>query len=152
MDGFIDHCRWMLEKYKGLWVFWNGKDLQTTVGQLIPVPAWLRDQLYSHSPFEAVLWCPGQQPLQASSNWSNVKLILFDSPLLCADSYEDRMNSLHKENSAVVQVAPLTRITSVEHMQQYLMEVGERGGEGLLLRKSLSKYLEPHSFYALGIL
>ncbi len=103
--------RWMVPKYNGFRVYWNGTVLTTTTGTLIHTPNWFKSQLPSTT-FEAELWylfvstCqlprsshPSLQrvnsiPTLSEEHWKYIKLLALDSPLLLALGYEERINHL----------------------------------------------------------
>ncbi len=102
--------RWMMEKYNGIRVFWNGTSLQTAHSKKpIQVPSSLLSQ-FPNVAFEAEFWydfdvtytlrcgynSTNTLNILKSSDWSKAKLMVFDCPLKYAENFEDRMKLLRE--------------------------------------------------------
>jgi len=146
----------MLEKYAGQRVFWDGTKLATKHNAPINTPAWWKTQPPKIA-FEAVLWRGYQtKPINLATfddnTWKNVKLMVFDAPLMYASSYEERMKYL-RENIPVdhpfVKLLHPVKVGSKEQIDRDMKNALRRGGDGLIFRKPGSKYMEHDSFYKL---
>ncbi len=92
-----------MEQWEGIRVFWDGNNLRTIDRKLVEIPNGLRDQLDPKVQFEAVLRCVVHPRMIMIRNeydihnieWSNLKMMIFDAPLMYGHNYEERMNYLH---------------------------------------------------------
>ncbi len=121
---------YMMEKFSGQRVFWNDKELQGATMEIsVPLPT---------ISFEAIL------------SRDRKKLMAFDAPLMYGESYEERLqfltNNIPHHHPLVKVITPI-KIASQDQLQCEHSRVIERGGEGIMLRKPGSKYMEPNTFY-----
>lgn len=84
-----------------------------------------------------------EKDLQHSdANWSNVKLWVIDLPSCGEIPYENRMALLDEINlGPQAQVVPRQQCSGIQHLRSTLQAIIDRGGEGIILRKSRSRYL-----------
>ena len=144
-----------MEKYDGIRVFWNGKELKTSSGQAIKVPETVIGFFPKDIYFEGELWC-GYKSLQKAmdivsgrvANWNDVQVVAFDVPLMTTNSYTDRLDLLKKSISqnAILKVVSPVNCAGKEHVNSFMNEVFQRGGEGIVLRVPSAYYFERNSF------
>jgi len=147
---------YVLEKYAGRRVFWDGTKLASKHNVPINTPAWWKTQPPKIA-FEAVIWNGYQSKipnLQAMDEnmWKNSKLLVFDAPLMYASSFEERMKYLRENipvDHAFVKLLHPLKVSSKDQIYNDLRGSLHRGSDGLIFRKPGSKYMEHDSFYKL---
>ncbi len=137
----VDMVRWAHKNYEGTRVYWNGYDIleSSKTRTVIPAPPWVLKHL-PQVPFEARMTC--------TKDWSSVKFIAFDSPLMFSKTVEERITFLQEtispDNPYVKVINPIL-IFSMDHLQT----LQQSGDAGLVMRKPQSKYMQPDSFFTL---
>ncbi len=141
----------MTEKYDGIRAYWDGQHLFSKQGHRIHAPSWFLQSLLSSVPLDGELWL-GRSTFQQVMGltktrgdrklWENVKYCVFDTPHHSLP-YESRLQivrNMHQKLGSYVQIVQPVKCEGQAHLQHYLQEVTDGGGEGVMLRKPNSSY------------
>ncbi|UUM31730.1 DNA ligase [Vibrio japonicus] len=143
---------WVSEKLDGIRAIWNGKKLLTRNGVEIKAPSWFTQPLPDY-PLEGELWAGrgkfhlvqqtvlDQTPIDKA--WKQIDFMLFDMPQAAGDYTKRYYNIVY-----FTRVAKSDHIKYIEHLPveteqslyDYLDQVDDKKGEGLMLRKITSRY------------
>eukprot|EP00026_Physarum_polycephalum_P000561 Phypoly_transcript_00562.p1 GENE.Phypoly_transcript_00562~~Phypoly_transcript_00562.p1 ORF type:complete len:1320 (+),score=101.35 Phypoly_transcript_00562:116-4075(+) len=164
VDVSITNQWWMGEKYDGVRCFWDphDKQLYTRHGQEIKMHPKFTSVYSNTSPhivLDGEIWCgrgsffESQVPVQSDSenvDWSMLRVICFDeaSHHMKDSPFEERYSYILSHFPATdptVIVASRFLVETCNVLSQCLHQVVELGGEGVILRKSLSLYLPGRS-------
>eukprot|EP01114_Cavostelium_apophysatum_P003644 TRINITY_DN1370_c0_g2_i1.p1 TRINITY_DN1370_c0_g2~~TRINITY_DN1370_c0_g2_i1.p1 ORF type:complete len:645 (-),score=176.79 TRINITY_DN1370_c0_g2_i1:23-1957(-) len=143
---------WMSEKLDGVRVLWTGDHFVTKRGTTVPSPAFFGASLPKMK-LDGELWL-GTRNLTAfqkllsiiatseSPGWEDVIFTAFDVPS-SKEPYERRHDILHQKvvPSKNVQIADVIKCKGNEHASQYLNQIANFGGEGIILRRPNSLYV-----------
>jgi len=140
---------WISEKFDGIRGFWDGNRLFSRHGNVLNAPEWWKERLPKDLRLDGEVWTDYGEfsklngMVKFDKEWKNVKLMVFDSPNHHI-SFEDRIEKLKNANieNDVVRLVPFVKCTGFEHLQQELERVNQLGGEGLMIRKDDSLYIE----------
>jgi DNA ligase-1 len=139
----------MSEKLDGVRAYWNGNSLISRHGNNIMCPPWFTQELPTGVALDGELWMGrGTFELllqvlnyQDDPSWSNVSYIIFDLPG-SKESYEKRIAQLtHLKLPNHVQKISIRQCRGSGHIREYLGEVLEHGGEGLMINNPDSSYI-----------
>lgn len=139
------------EKYDGVRAYWDGSQLTSRSGRLIPAPDEFLHQLPSFA-VEGELWFGRGQFARANalikrtadtaqylSEWRAVRYMLFDAPKLAGD-FTERLLALQGLSGRQVQAAPQWSVQSHDELMQLLQSLTAAGAEGLMLRRKVGAY------------
>lgn len=140
------------EKYDGIRAYWNGKNLLTRSGRIIPAPKFF---IKSFPPIslDGELWIKRQSFEQVSGlvrrhaslpeQWEIVKYMVFDLPEKSKPFYQ-RFKKLkgiiHQSNSPYLKLVEQGSVATKEELFTLLDNIIKKGGEGLMLKKKNSFY------------
>lgn len=143
---------WVSEKLDGVRGYWDGRQLLTRGGTVIPAPAWFTAGWPEH-PLDGELWAGrgrfaeavsavrSQSP--ADEAWRRMRYMLFDLPDH-AGPFEARLAALRDVVARIhqpwVAMIPQTPATTAADIRRRLRQVIRDGGEGLMLRKGDAPY------------
>ena len=137
---------WLSEKMDGIRAYWDGQKLYSRRGNQIPAPdSFTKD--FPGSYLDGELWL-GRGSLDKlriiyntlGSDWSKVEYVLFDAPSQ-DEPFEYRYQTLrHLTLPPHVRVANIIRCQGPDHLQEYLNQVLNAGGEGLMAVETKSLY------------
>ena len=143
---------WMSEKFDGVRGYWTGKAMLSRSGETINVPTWFTLN-FPNTALDGELWLGRQQfsalvrivrSKNAGDDWKNVRYVIFDAP--GKGPFETRMAATRRwfseHPSDYAQVLEQEICTDEAHLKRRLKEVEKLGGEGLMLRRPESLYLE----------
>ncbi|MDA0147600.1 DNA ligase [Vibrio sp. LaRot3] len=151
-DGLNVHEYWQSEKLDGIRAVWDGTKLFTRNGRQIHAPAWFIEPLPDY-PVEGELWAGrgnfhlvqqtvlDHKPIDQS--WQQIDFMLFDMPHAAGDYQKRYYNIVHYVTSvdhSHIKYIEHTPITSEKELFQYLDNVNNDKGEGVMLRKITSRY------------
>lgn len=143
---------WVSEKLDGIRAIWDGSKLVTRNGTQIHAPNWFTRSLPNY-PLEGELWAGrgnfhlvqqtvlDEIPVDAA--WRKIDYMLFDLPQSAGDYQKryynliDLVRELHEEHIKYVEHSP---IYSDSELFAYLDRAVDGKGEGLMLRKTSSRY------------
>jgi DNA ligase-1 len=99
----LTELSFMMEKFDGVRVFWDGKQLHSKKSRItINVPQGLQ---FPNFPFEGELWMGYNEKQQCIDfvqtrdeklNWEDVKIMIFDAPQAPDQPYYQRLDLLRK--------------------------------------------------------
>mmetsp|Transcript_23095 Transcript_23095/g.32216 ORF Transcript_23095/g.32216 Transcript_23095/m.32216 type:complete len:376 (+) Transcript_23095:2-1129(+) len=141
---------WMSEKWDGIRGYWNGEQLISKQGHILPVPEWFTEKLPKDTMLDGEL-CIGRGKLEdlisvmrsQEDHWNKVMYNVFDVPSMVNEPYENRMAKLKEISSKFpshVEVVPYNKCNGSDHLNTFLKEIVSQGGEGVVLRKPSSTY------------
>lgn len=144
---------WVSEKLDGVRAYWDGKHLISRQGNIYAAPAWFTAVL-PNIPLDGELWSgrgrfaqlSGLVRRQAASDadWHDIKYMIFDLPG-STDTFDLRLTQLEQIIDAInanhIQLIRQYRISSHEALMQKLDDIVQQGGEGLMLHRGSSRYI-----------
>jgi len=156
-DDF-DPTGWHLsEKIDGIRAFWNGKQLISRNNIPFNAPDWFIECLPSNVQLDGELWISRKGFNEVSSvvrtekgsDWSRVQYLLFDIPRTDFGPVENRWSILQKLvikiNRDHIKMIPNTICQGHDHLHKLLSLVIEHEGEGIMMRKPGSMYVNKRS-------
>lgn len=151
-DGVVDPAGWLLsEKLDGVRAFWDGKRFYSRLGNIYHAPDWFVAGL-PDVPLDGELWL-GRKMFQRavsivrrqdkSDHWKEVRYLVFDAPKQ-EEAFEKRLafvaEILRVHKPAYASAHEHQRCEGVDHLRNELARVEALGGEGLMMRRSGSRY------------
>jgi len=146
---------WVSEKFDGCRAWWDGKDLVSRRGNVYGAPDWWKARL-PKVPLDGELWLgrglfPETVGLARGGfpeDWKRMHYMVFDAPCV-PGPFEQRLVVLHTELQLVGfdLARPIEQhpIQSASHLMDVLAAVERDNGEGLVLRRPGSLYIEGES-------
>lgn len=145
------YVRWMSEKLDGVRGFWDGKSMKSKNGKDIHCPNWFTEGLPGIC-LDGELWM-GRGTLEKSvatinsgnpdhQNWKSMKFMVFDLPD-STEPYESRMEAMKQlKLPAHAQVVESSICPGNEYLLKSLSDISNKGGEGYMLNKPKSLYVQ----------
>lgn len=148
------------EKYDGIRAVWDGKQLKSRTNKKIEAPMWFIQQLPSGVPLDGELYIgrglfeqtasivSKKSPI--NSEWKRIKYYVFDLPL-SSEPFNKRYEQLKElvttqcKKDCVMVVPKHSIVGSRGEMKQMFENVVAKGGEGVMLRRANSKYVQKRS-------
>jgi DNA ligase 1 len=141
------------EKLDGVRAWWDGEQLRTRSGYVIPAPDWFLQVLPRDVALDGELWIGHgtfdrisalvRSAVADDEGWKAVRFMVFDLPDSLAP-VEDRLQVLtaliSAINSPFIQQVKQHELASPAELQQMLQSVTASGGEGLMLKRKGSLY------------
>ncbi|MDE2100947.1 MAG: hypothetical protein KGL39_27115 [Patescibacteria group bacterium] len=137
------------EKYDGCRVFWDGTQLWTREGNIIPAPAWFIDELPKGIQLDGEIWCGRGQfqlarvAVQYGHFAGNERYMVFDAPRACG-AWDTRITAaaqLINDRSAIACTVAWQIIQSREQLREIFERITALGGEGVVIRNpAVSRY------------
>eukprot|EP01124_Arcella_intermedia_P018337 TRINITY_DN2528_c0_g5_i1.p1 TRINITY_DN2528_c0_g5~~TRINITY_DN2528_c0_g5_i1.p1 ORF type:complete len:363 (+),score=82.00 TRINITY_DN2528_c0_g5_i1:113-1090(+) len=155
-DGEVDPTGWyMSEKVDGFRAFWDGSNLFSKKGNLLPAPLEFTSTLPRNVYLDGELWVGydgfnkllsivrKSTDLQTTSDlWKDVKFCVFDAPMHHG-SYPER-HTYARQATAVcgpnICTIPIQPCTGVDHLNTILSDITSKKGEGVMLYHPTSTY------------
>jgi DNA ligase-1 len=138
---------WMTEKMDGVRAYWNGGKLISKQGKEISCPNWFIEELPKEEKLDGELWMGRKHledvmaTLNSNELWKNMKYVLFDK-IIGNVEYEKRIEELTKMVlPSHVSVVEMERCLGNDHLIQFLDEIMNNGGEGIVVTKPKSNYI-----------
>ena len=141
-----DIAGWYLsEKFRGVRAWWDGSQLWTKGGNVIPAPAEFTEALPKGVTLDGEVWA-GREPVETKArlaarfggrHWTpDVRFVAFDAPQAAGD-WLDRMAVAKRALAGcpVADAVTLTICESNEHAIELMREIQAAGGEGIIARK-----------------
>lgn len=152
-DNLLDLTGWwMSEKLDGVRAYWNGKAFLSRLGNVYHAPDWFTAGL-PDTPLDGELWLDRKafqrtisivRRQDKSLHWQQIKYLVFDAPDL-DEPFEQRVEFLvdHFGRNSQPYAQPHAQAVcrDLTHLQVELARVEALGGEGLMLRQPLSRYV-----------
>ena len=145
---------WMSEKLDGVRAYWDGKRFLSRLGNEFLAPEWFTEGL-PDAPLDGELF-GGRGEFQATVSvarradrgeaWRRLSFVVFDAPAHDGP-FEARLDHLRESAAAWGHATALEQIPcrGVEHLDEALRKVEALGGEGLMLRRPGSRYVQGRS-------
>jgi len=153
-DGVLDPAGWwMSEKLDGIRAYWTGTQMFSRLGNVIHAPDWFLKDLPAH-PLDGELFLARKSFHKTTAivrrqdkgeQWKQIRFLVFDAPAHGGE-FEARvklLQSLPAHDYATIH--PHTLCNGIDHLKQELARIEALGGEGLMLRQPLSKYVAGRS-------
>ncbi len=141
-----DLTGWYLsEKFRGIRAWWDGSQLWTRGGNVIPAPAEFTKALPGGVPLDGEIWA-GREPIETKArlaarfggrHWTSaVRFVAFDAPQASGD-WLDRMAAAKRAlaGCSVAEVVAVTLCESNEHAVALMREIQAAVGEGIMARR-----------------
>lgn len=146
-EGIADF--WVSEKLDGVRVFWDGQQVRSRGGNWIKVPEQLVKQLPAFA-LDGELWAGRakfrqvMQALQQGSDaefWQEIRFMVFDAPQQ-PGTFSQRLAFLKQQlpETDFVQLVPQQQLQNKAELEQLLLQVVAKGGEGLMLHHGQALY------------
>ncbi|MCX5748220.1 MAG: DNA ligase [Proteobacteria bacterium] len=142
---------WMSEKLDGVRAYWDGEGFLSRQGNKFYAPDWFVEALPADT-LDGELWVGRKMFSRTISivrsgamgvDWKNVSYVVFDAPN-AKGGFEDRIahaeTVIGRTSSSYVRVLEHVTCDGFVHLREELARVEALGGEGLMLRRPLSKY------------
>lgn len=140
------------EKLDGARAWWNGKNLISRNGNIFHAPNWFIHQ-FPQQILDGELWM-GRESFQTLMQtirdtepdheaWKKVRFMVFDAPEAGGtfDQRQVHLASMAAEiRSPYLQLVPQIKIPNRQRLNQYLLQVVDNGGEGLILQRGDQHY------------
>jgi len=148
----------MSEKLDGIRAYWNGKQLLSRGGKVIHAPTWfIKD--YPSFKLDGELWSKRGDFENISSivrdkvptkEWIQIKHYIFEVPEAKGDLFE-RLKKVEKYENNSIKLIKQIKIKNKKHQNNFLNKVLKEGGEGIVVRDSLQKYINKRTSKALKV-
>lgn len=142
---------WMSEKYDGVRGYWDGQHMFSREGTPIILPELLKKELPPF-PLDGELWAGRGQfektlstvrRREPDERWQAIRYKVFDLPASTA-AFPDRLRRLalwlQSHPSRWIEVIEQHRCDGTMHLDAFLAQIEEQGGEGVVLRADASLY------------
>jgi hypothetical protein len=152
----IDPTGWMMStEYKGVRIYWNGKQRLTTKHKAVIRAPTAFTQHLPPIPLEGILWC-GQQNMDTAvqlinshttdPRWKDAKFMITDAPRHFHMTYEDRSAMLRKllVNQPCATLVFGTPCLGTDHLTKQLES--KEHDNAIILRKPDSYYHSTYSY------
>ena len=146
----------MSEKFDGVRAYWDGKWLSSRSGLIFHPPLWFTEGFPSFA-LDGELWIGRERFSDTLSivrkkkpheGWANIRYMIFDTPEM-AGGFEQRIavaQEWFKRHPSIYAVVIKQEICRDEkHLRQRLKEIESLNGEGIILRKPGSSYVNRRS-------
>ena len=150
---------WASEKLDGVRAIWNGVSLNSRLGNEFPAPQWFLDKLPKHhgilldgelftgrGNFQDTVSIVRNSNLH--DDWENVVFQVFDYPS-CSGVFEERMLGLKKllqqKKSKYIKMLEHIKVENSGEVLSIHTRIDSLGGEGVMLRKPKSLYVNGRS-------
>ena len=142
----------MREKFDGVRAYWDGEHLLTRSGRIIEAPEWFTVRL-PRTPLDGELWLGVgrfdeisglvRSSIPNQTLWHEVTYQVFDkphSPQPFHLRYLALINLIQTADVAWLKLVEQKVVSNRAQLDAYLAEVEARGGEGVMLHRSVSLY------------
>jgi len=148
----------MSEKLDGVRAYWDGKNLISRGGNIIYAPKWFTKD---YPPFEidGELWTKRGdfenivsivRDKIPSNAWREVKHYIFEVPHAKGGLFE-RLSKVKAYESNFIKIIPQIRVKSKAHLKEFLTEIENKGGEGVVVRDPNAPYIDRRTSKALKV-
>lgn len=145
-----DVTGWLMsEKLDGVRAYWNGRQLISRGGHVFNAPSWfiegfpsfeLDGELWTkRNDFENIVSIVRQQ--QPDERWSQIRYRVFEAPNQPGDLLA-RLAVFHAVavKPSHVEILPQVKVESQTHLNAFLQEIVDQGGEGVVVRDPAVHY------------
>ena len=148
----------MSEKLDGIRAYWDGKHLISRGGKIIHAPSWF---IQGYPPFaiDGELWSKRGDFENISSivrdkypsdSWREIKHYIFEVPNAKGNLFQ-RLAKVKPYENQYIKIIPQYTFKNKEVMQNFLKEVEEKGGEGIVVRDPNAPYIAKRTSKALKV-
>jgi len=148
----------MSEKLDGIRAYWNGKNLLSRGGHIIYAPKWF---IKDYPPFEidGELWSKRGdfenissiiRDKNPSQKWKEIKHYIFEAPNTNGNLFQ-RLNKVKSYESNIIKIIPQIKIKNKSHLQSFLKNIENNGGEGVVIRDPKAPYINKRTSKALKV-
>lgn len=140
------------EKFRGVRVEWDGFQLWTRGGNIVPAPAWFTGSLPNGKALSGEAWC-GRFTNESQASCAvrlggrhflpSMKFVAFDAPLSDGE-WEARMDSI--AGNDVLMPVEILRVENEAHLFALFTAIKAAGGEGLVIRKPSVRFAPGRTF------
>jgi len=148
----------MSEKLDGIRAYWDGKQLLSRSGKVIHAPKWfIKD--YPSFKLDGELWSKRGDFENISSivrdktpskHWKQIKHYIFEVPDAQGNLFE-RLEKVKKYENDSIKLLPQIKIKDKNHQNNFLKKIEKLGGEGIVVRDPMVKYINKRSTKALKV-
>jgi DNA ligase 1 len=143
-EGVHDPTGWIAsEKYRGCRGYWDGAQLWTRGGNVIPAPAWFTERLPKGVHLDGEIHA-GRCEVETKArlavqyggkHWTEqIRFAVFDAPETDG-VWEERISAACRlPTGGVLHVVRTLRVEGLRHLRRLLWEIVQQRGEGLVLR------------------
>jgi len=148
----------MSEKLDGIRAYWDGKNLLTRSGNIIHAPKWFT-KYYPPFEIDGELWTKRKDFENISSiirdkipskEWKQIKHYIFEVPNTKGGLLE-RLSNVKPYQNSIIKIIPQLLIKDKNHLQQFLMDIDSKGGEGVVVRDPKALYIAKRTNKALKV-
>ena len=150
------------EKFDGIRALWTGSELKSRTNKQFHAPQWFLESMPKDVPLDGELYISRgafeetasvvMKKVPVDSEWLKVKYMVFDLPAMKAPFSERivKIDTLIKSTCKNNAHCPLiaakhTYVNSKNHMMKLYQNITSSGGEGLMLRRANSLYVQKRS-------
>ena len=149
----------MSEKLDGIRAYWSGKELLFRSGRVIHAPKWFTKN-YPPFPIDGELWTKRANFEKISSivrdkipneeQWKQIKHYIFEVPNAKGGLFE-RLKKVEPYESSIIKIIAQTPIKNKNHLQQFLNQIEQKRGEGVVVRDPNALYIDKRTSKALKV-
>ena len=149
----------MSEKLDGIRAYWSGKNLISRGGKIIHAPAWFTKN-YPPFPIDGELWTKRADFENISSivrdktpneeQWKQIKHYIFEVPNAKGGLLE-RLKKVEPYEGKTIKILPQMPIKNQNHLQQFLKQIEQKKGEGVVVRDPNTPYIAKRTSKALKV-
>lgn len=139
---------WLSEKLDGVRAYWTGREFVSRAGNVFAVPDWFSREMppvaldgeffTGRGRFHEVSGIVRRH--DRGRDWDKVRFVIFDAPG-ASGGFEERLRYARQLRlPAHASVLAHVRCAGPDDLRDKLLEIEDRGGEGVMLRKPGSRY------------
>ncbi len=148
----------MSEKLDGMRAYWNGHHLLSRGGNIIHAPPWFTKD---YPPFEidGELWSKRRdfenivsivRDKTPSDSWREITHHIFEVPHAQGGLFE-RLAKVNPYEGDIIKIIPQIFIHDKSHLEEFLTDIEENGGEGVVVRDPKAPYIDKRTNKALKV-
>ena len=148
----------MSEKLDGVRAYWDGKNLISRGGNIIHAPKWFTKD---YPPFEidGELWTKRGdfenivsivRDKKPSKEWREIKHYIFEVPNSKGGLFE-RLSMVKDYENSIIKIVSQIEAKSRAHLKEFLKEIEDKGGEGVVVRDPHTPYIDRRTSKALKV-
>ncbi len=148
----------MSEKLDGIRAYWDGENLLSRAGNIIHAPKWFIKN-YPSFELDGELWTRREDFENISSivrdkkpslKWREIKHYIFEVPNAKGGLFK-RIDKARYYESDILKIIPQIKIKNNAHLQKFLKDIEEKGGEGVVVRDPNALYIDKRTSKALKV-
>lgn len=148
----------MSEKLDGIRAYWDGKNLISRGGKTINAPKWFTKD-YPSFEIDGELWTKQKDFENISSivrdktpseKWNEITHYIFEVPNAKGTLFQ-RLEKVKSYESKYIKIVPQIKIKSKYHLEQFLNQIEQKEGEGVVVRDPSTPYINKRTSKALKV-